>query len=197
MVVGWALHACAHGSLKCKLNGLNPFKLPEDKKELDDRKTYRRKILNIWLNSVSDDLDMITDWWFFLRQYEMYGLAWADGTYSRLTLFLLVFCGLGTISYLLELYQTVRRPDNPIKWLALFTILFEDVPQVVLTLLITKRFEGEQTPLSAFNIATSVYSALIKIGGPVFLDSCYCCVYEGSGVSSRNVEFSGSDYHEA
>jgi len=81
--------------------------------------------------------------------------------------------------------------------LALFTIIFEDVPQVVLTLLITKRFEGEQTPLSAFNIATSVYSALIKIGGPVFLDSCYCCVYEGSGVSSRNVEFSGSDYHEA
>ena len=82
--------------------------------------------------------------------------------------------------------------------LALFTILFEDVPQIVLTLLISKRFEGEElTPLSAFNIATSVYSALIKVSGPIFLNSCYCCTYEGSGVSSRDVEFSGGDYHEA
>ena len=60
------------------------------------------------------------------------------------------------------------------EWLPLFTILGEDVPQILLSLVLggAFEFEGEVTALTAFNIATSVYSALIKISGEIFLNQC-------------------------
>ena len=100
--------------------------------------------------------------------------------YARATLALLVFCGLGSISYLLELYQTVFKFPDTIKWLPVFTILCEDVPQIVLSLILSGAFESFATnlnALTAFNIATSVYSALIKISGEVFVNYCYCCQF--------------------
>ena len=67
-----------------------------------------------------------------------------------------------------------------ISWLAGFTIVCEDVPQILLSLVLSKAFVTdltELTPLTAFNIATSVYSALIKVSGEVFVNYCYCCKF--------------------
>lgn len=72
MVVGWTLHAIKHGTFKCQLDHCNPFKKPTEK--FEERQKYRKRLLSMWLNSVSDDLDLITDWWFFMRMYSEYGV---------------------------------------------------------------------------------------------------------------------------
>lgn len=110
MVVGWTLHACKHRTLRCQLEHCNPFRRPTVK--FEERQKYRKQLMSVWLNSVSDDLDLITDWWFFLRMYNLYGIDLDGGMYARATFALLVFAGIGTLSYLLELYQTLYRyPD--------------------------------------------------------------------------------------
>lgn len=121
---------------------------------------------------MADDLDMITDWWFFIRMYNLYGVSLDDGMYAQATFALGVFCVIGSISYLLELYQMVFKYPVTFEWLPLFTIIGEDVPQIALSLVLGKAFEGDVTALAAFNIATSVYSALIKISGELFLNHC-------------------------
>ena len=68
MVVGWLLHGCTHGAFTCKIDHCNPIRKPAQD-EFEQRKKYRKEILGIWLNSVSDDLDFITDWWFMYRMY--------------------------------------------------------------------------------------------------------------------------------
>mmetsp|Transcript_2157 Transcript_2157/g.4616 ORF Transcript_2157/g.4616 Transcript_2157/m.4616 type:complete len:193 (-) Transcript_2157:199-777(-) len=175
MVVGWTLHAIKHGSLTCQIDHCNPFRKPTEK--FEERQKYRKKLMYLWLNSVSDDLDMITDWWFFLRMYDIHGIDLDGGMYARATLALLVFCVLGSISYLLELYQTVFKYPATFQWLAVFTIFCEDVPQILLSLVLSRSFDADLTPLAAFNIATSVYSALIKVSGEVFVNYFYCCKF--------------------
>lgn len=175
MVVGWTLHALKHRTLKCRLEHCNPCKRPTEK--FEERQKYRKKVMGIWLNSVSDDLDLITDWWFFLRMYDLNGMNMDGGMYAQATLALLVFCVLGTISYILELYQTVFKYPETFKWLGVFTIVCEDVPQILLSLFLARPLDADLTPLTAFNISTSVYSALIKISGEVFVNYCYCCKF--------------------
>mmetsp|Transcript_33572 Transcript_33572/g.81177 ORF Transcript_33572/g.81177 Transcript_33572/m.81177 type:complete len:216 (+) Transcript_33572:290-937(+) len=179
MVVGWLLHGLKHGSFRCRFEHCNPLKKPPAEK-FNERRNYRKKLLGVWLNSVSDDLDMITDWWFFLRMYELHGIDIDGGTYARATLALLLFCILGSISYLLELYQTVFKYPATFAWLPAFTIFFEDVPQILLSLILSGALDvdpAELTPSAAFNISTSVYSALIKVSGEVFVNYFYCCKF--------------------
>jgi len=112
--------------------------------------------------------------------------------YARATLALLVFCVLATISYMLELYQTVFKYPETFKWLAVFTIFFEDVPQVLLSLFLSRAFDSYETdpsPLAAFNIATSVYSALIKISGQVFVNYCFCCSFTAADADDEDRNF--------
>ena len=172
MVVGWLLHSLKFGRLRCQIEHCNPFKKPTENYE--ERRKYRSKLWSTWLNSVADDLDMITDWWFFYRMYNLYGISSEDGTYAQATLALGVFCIIGSISYLLEIYQMVWKYPATFEWLPLFTILGEDVPQILLSLVLggAFEFEGEVTALTAFNIATSVYSALINISGEIFVNQC-------------------------
>lgn len=170
MVVGWTLHALKFGRLRCQIEHCNIFQKPTE--HYEDRRKYRAKLWSTWLNSMADDLDMVTDWWFFFRMYNLYGVSVDDGLYAQATLALGIFCVIGSISYLLELYQMVFKYPATFEWLPLFTILGEDVPQIVLSLVLGKAFEGELTALTAFNIATSVYSAFIKIGGELFLNNC-------------------------
>lgn len=187
MVVGWTLHAIKHGSLKCRFEHCNPFKKPTEK--FEERRKYREKILSVWLNSVGDDLDLITDWWFFLRMYDIYGIDLDGDMYARATLALLVFTVLGTVSYLFELYETVFKYPETFKWLRVFTIMFEDVPQILLSLLLSGVFgiyQTDPTPLAAFNIATSVYSAMIKLSGEVFVNYCYCCSFTAADADDED-----------
>jgi len=58
MVVGWTLHACKHRTLRCQLEHCNPFRRPTVK--FEERQKYRKQLMSVWLNSVSDDLDLIT-----------------------------------------------------------------------------------------------------------------------------------------
>jgi len=193
MVVGWTLHAIRHGSLACKFDHCNPCKKPAERPE--ERKKYRAKLLSIWLNSVSDDLDLITDWWFFVRMYAKCGIALDGGFYAKATLALLAFCILASMSYVLELYQTVFKYPDTFRWLAVFTIFFEDVPQVLLSLILSGSFDAvaeNPTPLAAFNISTSVYHALVKVSGQVFLNSCYCCTFTAED-ADRYFEAPGGD----
>lgn len=177
MVVGWTLHAIKHGTLKCQIEHCNPYRRPTDK--FEERKKYRQQILNVWLNSVSDDLDLITDWWFFYRMFDLHGvdISSEGGLYANATLALFVCCILGSISYLLELYQTVFKYPDTIRWLATFTIFCEDVPQIILSVFLSGALGTDLTPLAAFNISTSVYSALIKVSGEMFVNYCYCCKF--------------------
>ena len=188
MVVGWMLHSLKFGRLRCRIEHCNPFKRPD---RFEERKKYRSKLWSTWLNSMADDLDMITDWWFFYRMYYLYGLSVDDGTYAQATLALGVFCIIGSISYLLELYQLVFKYPATFEWLPMFTILGEDIPQIALSLVLGKAFEGEVTALAAFNISTSVYSALIKISGELFLNHCYCCKFVPPEDDEDYVEMEG------
>ncbi|KAL7535070.1 hypothetical protein ACHAXR_006248 [Thalassiosira sp. AJA248-18] len=187
MVVGWALHSCKHGALTCSIDHCNPIKRPTER--FEERQTYRKKLMSIWMNSVSDDLDMITDWWFFYRMYEAH-IVNKDGGNATATWALLVFCVLGTVSYLAELYQTVFKYPDTFKWLGPFTIVFEDVPQILLSLFLSGAFDladgAELAPLAAFNISTSVYHALMKISGEVFVNYCYCCKFDTTDESGDN-----------
>mmetsp|Transcript_26945 Transcript_26945/g.58010 ORF Transcript_26945/g.58010 Transcript_26945/m.58010 type:complete len:192 (+) Transcript_26945:119-694(+) len=178
MVVGWTLHALKHGSLKCSFDHCNPFKKPTER--FEERQKYRKKLLSIWLNSVGDDLDMITDWWFFYRMYVLHGIDLSGDMYSRGTLALLVVCVCGSLLYLIELFQTVFKYPETFKWLSVATIFFEDVPQIFLSLMLSGAFSAlasNPTPLATFNIATSVYHALIKVSGQMFVNYCFCCSF--------------------
>lgn len=142
----------------------------------------------LWMNSVADDLDLLTDWWFAYRMYIANGMDYVNGgIHARATLALVVFSFMGTISYLAELYQVVFKYPDTIKWLALFTILLEDVPQVLLSLVLSKAFEQELTPLAVFNISTSCYSALMKISGELFVNYFYCCKFSASEIKMQEV----------
>ena len=91
---------------------------------------------------------------------------------------------MGTISYLVELYQAVFKYPESFQWLSLFTIMLEDVPQILLSLVLSGVFEQDLTtlePLAAFNISTSVYSAVMKVSGELFVNHCYCCKFETDG----------------
>jgi hypothetical protein len=183
MVVGFLLHSITHGAFKCRIEHCHPFRKPTE--GFQERKKYRQKLMSLWMNSIADDLDLITDWWFAYRMYITHGIDYVNGgMYARATLALLVFSVMGTISYLAELYQAVFKYPQTFQWLSLFTILLEDVPQVLLSLVLSGNFEQDLTtlePLAAFNISTSVYSALMKVSGELFVNHCYCCKFEPTG----------------
>jgi len=192
MVITWALHTITHGHHKCHVRSLNPFTRPP---RFAERQEYRKKLLSIWLDSVSADMDMISDWVFLYHMYETHGIDLAGGMYARATLALFFFCILGTCSYILVLYQTVFK-TQPISWLSFYTIICEDVPQILLTLVLSGVFNGfktNPTPLATFNIATSVYSALIKISGELFVNYCYCCSFDSSSDEGGAVNSDGSE----
>mmetsp|Transcript_2150 Transcript_2150/g.5057 ORF Transcript_2150/g.5057 Transcript_2150/m.5057 type:complete len:200 (-) Transcript_2150:129-728(-) len=189
MVITWALHTLTHGHHKCRLRTLNPFIRPP---RFAARQEYRKKLLSIWLDSISADMDMISDWVFLYHMYGTHGMDLIGGMYARATLALCFFTVLGSISYLLVLYQTVFKVQ-PISWLSLYTIVCEDVPQILLTLVLSGVFDSYNTkpsPLAAFNIATSVYSALIKLSGELFVNYCYCCSFDLSSDEEAGGEIS-------
>jgi len=189
MVVGFVLHSIAHGAFKCRIEHCHPFRKPTE--GFEERKKYREKLMALWMNSVADDLDLITDWWFAYRMYIAHGIDYVNGgMYTRATIALLLFSVAGTISYLAELYQAVFKYPQSFQWLSLFTILFEDVPQVLLSLLLNGKFNQDLTtldPLASFNIATSLYSALMKVSGELFVNHCYCCKFEPTGAKDEDV----------
>ena len=42
--------------------------------------------MSLWMNSVADDLDLLTDWWFAYRMYIANGIDYVDGgMYARAT----------------------------------------------------------------------------------------------------------------
>lgn len=111
---------------------------------------------------------------------DMNGIDLDGGMHARTTLALMVFCCLASVSYLLELYQSVFRHPDTFKWLPAFVTLFEDVPQILLSLVLSgalSDYEVDPTPLAAFNIATSLYRAMIKVTTQVFVNFCYCCTF--------------------
>ena len=119
----------------------------------------------------------------------MHGIDLGGDMYARATLALLVFCGLASVSYLLELYQSVFKHPDTFKWLPAFTTLFEDVPQIVLSLVLSRAlsdYEVDPTPVAAFNIATSLYRAMIKVTTQVFVNYCYCCNFTEADADEEN-----------
>ena len=193
MVVGFLLHSISHGALKCRFDHYDPFRKPTEAQGLDERKKYREKLLAVWVNSIGDDLDLLTDWWFTYKCYMLHGIDINGGMYAHATIALIVFSVLGTISYLAELYQTVFRHTEPFRWLPLFTVVFEDAPQILLSMVLSGTFEKQTStftlePPAAFNIATSVYSALMKVSTELFLNNCYCCRFEAAGNEDEEMQ---------
>mmetsp|Transcript_27484 Transcript_27484/g.39364 ORF Transcript_27484/g.39364 Transcript_27484/m.39364 type:complete len:199 (-) Transcript_27484:228-824(-) len=194
MVVGFLLHTIKTRSLKCTFEHSNPFLKPEEGPAFDERKKYREKLKALWMNSVADDLDLITDWWFTYKCFVLHGINVNDGMYAQASLALLVSTVMGTISYLVELYQTVFRHTTPFSWLSLFTVVFEDAPQIILSMVLSGTFEKTTSIYTleapaAFNIATSVYSALMKVSDVLFLNYCYCCKFEAVGEVDGDEEY--------
>ena len=84
MVVGFVLHSIKHGTFKCRLEHCNPLRKPSEK--FEERKKYRQRLMSLWMNSVADDLDLLTDWWFAYRMYIANGIDYVDGgMYARAT----------------------------------------------------------------------------------------------------------------
>ena len=110
----------------------------------------------------------------------MNGIDLDGGMQARATLALMVCCCLASVSYLLELYQSVFRHPDAFKWLPAFVTFFEDIPQILLSLVLSgalSDYAVDPTPLAAFNIATSLYRAMIKVTTQVFVNFCYCCTF--------------------
>ena len=194
MVVGFLVHSIKHGTLKCQFQHCNPFLKPAED-ELKQRQAYREKLMKRWVHSVTDDLDLVTDWWFAYKCFMLFGIDVNEGLYPIATLLLGIFTITGTISYFVELYQIAfRSEENPIKWLPLFTVVLEDAPQIILSALLTGMFQTEtsvttlETP-AAFNVATSVYSALMKVSEEAFINWCYCFKFEATAAADNDEEF--------
>eukprot|EP00985_Skeletonema_marinoi_P007560 scaffold3321_cov149-Skeletonema_marinoi.AAC.13 len=173
MVVGFLLHSISRGALKCRFDHYDPFRQPTEAQGLDERKKYH--------------------WWFTYKCYMLHGIDINGGMYAHATIALIVFSVLGTISYLAELYQTVFRHTEPFRWLPLFTVVFEDAPQILLSMVLSGTFEKQTSiftlePPAAFNIATSVYSALMKVSTELFLNNCYCCRFEAVGDEDEEMQ---------
>ena len=159
---------CCCSSAKYKLITLNPFYSPKDK---EARQNLRRREWNIWLSSTADDLDLVADWWFFWVTYN----GGRGGFSDRLTFLLFVFCCLGSITWLLEIVQlSCARGNFRWTWLPLLILCVEDIPQLILTLMINDRFSNVSN-LGLFNIMTSLYSMMIRVAGELFMNCCYCC----------------------
>jgi hypothetical protein len=158
---------CCFCSSRFKFVTLNPFYAPSDKNRRQD---LRRRELNIWLASTADDLDLISDWWFFWVTFDDRG-----GFDDSLTLVLFIFTCLGSITWLLEIVHVAFiRPSGSWAWLPILILILEDIPQVVITLIIQDRFGGISS-LGLFNIMTSLYSLAIRLFGELFVNYCYCC----------------------
>ena len=159
---------CCYCSSNYRFESLNPFYQPVDKER---RVQLRRKEWNIWLSSTADDLDLISDWWFFWATYN----GERGGFEDSLTLLLFIFSCLGSVTWLLELTQLACvRPEYSWTWLQFLIIVVEDIPQVIITLLLQDRFSNLSN-LGLFNIMTSLYSLGIRLAGELFLNCCYCC----------------------
>lgn len=172
MVVAATFRALMQGGFCCqsnfKLISLNPFYTPINKEQ---RVEIRRKEWNIWLASTADDLDLVADWLFFWNTYQ----GDRGGFEDNLTYYLFIFCILGSVTWSLELIQlSCVRPEFTWTWLSIFILLVEDIPQLVLTLLIQDRFSNLSN-YGLFNIMTSLYSVGIRLAGEMFMNCCYCC----------------------
>ena len=55
-------------------------------------------------------------------------------------------------------------------------------------------FQYTLEPPAAFNIATSVYSALMKVTDELFLNYCYCCKFEAVGEEDEDEEYKPINY---
>jgi len=157
------------------------------------QKTLRQREWSIWSGSIADDIDLAADWWFW---YETYKERSLDDNY---VLALLVFCGMGTLTWFLEIYNVAwREPREEMAkarstdenkettgyyacggrsfwlFLPLLVLLVEDVPQVVMTWLLQGTLLN-LSGLAAFNITTSIYSIVIKIGREFFVNFYCCC----------------------
>ena len=180
MVVAATLRAlmqgdCCYCSANYKFVSMNPFYQPIDKER---RVALRRKEWNIWLSSTADDLDLISDWWFFWSTYN----GDRGGFDDNLTLVLFIFSCLGSITWLLELIQlSCVRPEYSWTWLQLLIISVEDIPQVIITLLLNNSFTN-LSGISIFNLMTSLYSLGIRLAGELFLNACYCCERTDGGL---------------
>jgi hypothetical protein len=95
------------------------------------------------------------------------------GFEDQLTFLLFIFCCLGSITWLLELVQIscVRHTDWG--WLPPLIIIVEDIPQLVITALISGN-PSNWTGIGVFNLMTSLYSLMIRIAGELFMNCCYC-----------------------
>lgn len=129
---------------------------------------------------------LMTDWWFFWVTYT----GERGGFNDRLTFVLFIFCCLGSIAWSLELIQlSCVRHNFSWTWLPLLILCVEDIPQIVITLMVTGRFSNASN-LGLFNITTSLYSMMIRVCGELFMNCCYCCErVEGEGegeVAKRN-----------
>lgn len=178
---------CCCCSTQYNIVSCNPLYVPVNKQ---GRMEFRRREFNIWLASTADDLDLISDWWFWWSQYTLMGTT--SLTSNSLLFWLFIFCCAGTFTWFLELVQVAFvRPDKGWIWLPTFIILIEDIPQVVLTVLI----RGGITNLSSlgvFNVMTSLYSLSIRVAGELFMHCCYCCEPVDGGNDEEKPDNTGS-----
>ena len=210
MVVAALVHALRQGeccicSRKYKIVSMNPFYHVDDK---DDRRDRRRAGLNVWLNSTGDDLDLVSDWWFFLTATK--GLSLGGDIYdgNAILLGLFVSCCLASVTWMMSLVKLscTRAEDYEWKWLPILILMVEDIPQVVLTFLLQAqqgRFD-QISNLGIFNIMTSIYSLSIRMASQICLNCFYGCErvdddndnndddHMESGTNDRVAYYSGS-----
>lgn len=109
--------------------------------------------------------DLVFDWWFFHDVYT------TTRTFENLiTIFILVFCFVGTITYAIEIGNNFLKrwdPDN----VSAVVAWVEDVPQMVLSLLATL-YIGEVSTIQQLKIAVVVINFVAL--AVVLVKECCC-----------------------
>jgi len=140
---------------------------------------HRKKPINAMaaLASFASDFDVIADWYYYYatrQQAKEYEEEGATVIPPHLINALLASCVIGTILWVVlatdgRILMPLMRPLGiegiSTGYVLLLCVLFEDLPQVLLTSLLDDYYEEDETfsSIAVFNLCTSVYDTMIKI----------------------------------
>lgn len=145
------------------------------------RRHQRRIRASKFLASVASDIDVVTDWLFYIKCVSENGEYYdGDGNQQNnkippwLVASVLASCILGTIFWFIlatdgaiasPVMRFLGHERLSLGYMLLFCVVLEDLPQVVLTFVIEHYFHADQefTNIAIMNVVVSLYDTFIKL----------------------------------
>ena len=136
-------------------------------------RAFRRRWVPVMKSTISSTADVFGDWIFFLRTKN--GDAGLDEFEAPIYFFCLISSflgGLSIISIILNNCSCFSKNENQYKksclrrinWIMGFEMFLEDIPQVVLTIMVLyAKAGGAWSPVAVFNVTTSAFNFTFNI----------------------------------